>query len=118
MAALDAEGRRARGRKARQQALANIRARNAVRNALLVKAYRFREGLPQPRADSVEGLAYLQSFGRGVNPYPTEATLHFLARVTGLSQKQLRRILKDEIERKNKPVAKPVPEQGELPWDL
>jgi len=118
MAALDAEGRRARGRKARQQALANIRARNAVRNALLVKAYRFRESLPQPRKDSVEGLAYLQSFGRGVNPYPTEATLHFLARVTGLSQKQLRRILKSEIESQKNPVDRPLPAQGELPWNL
>lgn len=118
MAALDAEGRRARGRKARQQALANIRARNAVRNALLVKAYRFREHLPQSRQDSLEGLAFLQSFGRGVNPHPTEATLHFLARVTGLSQKQLRRILREEIERKKNPMVKVDPIQGELPWDL
>ncbi|MFA5495919.1 MAG: hypothetical protein WC247_14210 [Porticoccaceae bacterium] len=99
MATLDAEGRRARGRKARSKALDNIRARNAVRNALIVKAYRFRCALPQSRKDSLEGLAYLQSLGRGVNPYPTEAALHFLARVTGLSQKQLRRILKDEIAR-------------------
>lgn len=120
MAALDAEGRRARGRKARQQALVNIRARNATRNALLVKAYRFRENLPQSRRDRLDALAYLQSFGRGVNPYPTEATLHFLARVTGLSQKQLRRILKDEIEQQKKPPAKAQPQQqqGELPWNL
>ncbi len=119
MAALDAEGRRARGRKARQQALANIRARNAQRNDKIVKAYRLRENLHQSRKDNVEGLAYLQSLGRGVNPHPTEATLHFLARATGLSQKQLRRILKDEIARRKKTAAvKPAsaPQQGELPW--
>ena len=46
----------------------------------------------------MEALAYLQSLGKGVNPYPTEAVLHFLARVTGLSQKQLRRIVRREID--------------------
>ncbi|HLS99166.1 MAG: hypothetical protein WDA10_12710 [Porticoccaceae bacterium] len=120
MAALDAEGRRARGRKARQTALANIRARNAARNELIIKAYRFREAMPQSRKDNLEGLAYLQSLGRGVNPHPTEATLHFLARTTGLSQKQLRRILRAEIDGRKKPLESPTPghlQQGELPWN-
>ena len=119
MGTLDAEGRRAPGRKARQTALATIRARNAARNSMIVKAYRFREALPQSRKDNLEGLAYLQSLGRGVNPYPTEATLHFLARATGLSQKQLRRILRAEIEgqRRSAPQESPATlVQGELPW--
>lgn len=98
MATLDAEGRKERGRKARQKALENIRAKNAVRNALIVKAYKFRAALSQPKKDNIEALAWLQSQGKGVNPYPTEAPLHFLARVTGLTQKQLRRIIRQHID--------------------
>lgn len=98
MAKLDGEGRRQRAIKARQTALANIRERNRSRDALLVKCYRFRAAMPQSKKDNMEALAYLQALGKGVNPYPTEAVLHFLARVTGLSQKQLRRIIRRELD--------------------